>query len=298
MTELKQNMERELDFRLTQLYRELYENEKRMKRLNDKEERLDKLRSKKRTREDTDSSASKRLKSSVSVVNQAPEQTETPPTPQSTEKRRTQSLSGEDKTRNKRLLSSLLVGTLKTFKKESLKEEESGVVQKRKEVETQIENKVTSENQKLLESDAQKVKDDKDRLIQESNEIKENIKQKENELLKWKSDRHETQLSFFLKTNAKPVIYFMPAVIDQWTEKHLGTKKPEVKPIEVKKEKSDDDRAKDNEDSKQEPSKGSDESQKKNNNEGDDDVEVEEIAGEKEDEEIANKNNEEDGKPR
>jgi len=133
--------------------------------------------------------------------------------------------SSGDKQRDKRLFSPLLQGTLNSFKRSTNLENELKTIQKRKEVELKIEERVASEQQHLLELEKQKLEAEK-RLCQEKvSKVKEEIRVKEEQLLNIKFARHQQLLSGFLKTKANPPIYFYPSKTDEFTERVLGTKK-------------------------------------------------------------------------
>jgi len=141
--------------------------------------------------------------------------------------------SSGDKNRDRRLFSSLLQGTLNSFKRSTNQENELKTIQKRKEVEMQIEERVQTEQQHLLHLEKQKLEEEKNSFLHKVEEVKEEIKKKEEKLLNIKFSRHEQLLSSFLKTKSFPSIYFYPSKTDEFTERVLGTKKPLEIPKDV-----------------------------------------------------------------
>jgi len=144
--------------------------------------------------------------------------------------------SSGDKQRDKRLFSSLLQGTLNSFKRATNLENELKTIQKRKEVELKIEERVATEQQHLLELEKQKLEAEKQVYLEKVSKVKEDIRTKEEQLLNIKFARHQQLLSGFLKTKANPPIYFYPSKTDEFTERVLGTKKRIEPPKEVPEE--------------------------------------------------------------
>jgi len=135
------------------------------------------------------------------------------------------------KKRNKRLLGSLLLGTLASFKKQV--DNEAQILQQRKEVERITEEKVSSEHQKFVEEQQKKRQEDIATYQARLEKVLQEIQTKEAELLKNKSEAHAKLLSNFLVTkNSIPTIYYFPGKRDEFTERVLGTKPVvlEVKP--------------------------------------------------------------------
>jgi len=97
----------------------------------------------------------------------------------------------------------------------------------------QIEERVQTEQQNLLQLEKQKLEEEKNSYLHKVEEVKEQIKKKEEKLLDLKFSRHEQFLSGFLKTKSTPSIYFFPSKIDEFTERVLGTKKPLEVPKDV-----------------------------------------------------------------
>jgi len=97
----------------------------------------------------------------------------------------------------------------------------------------QIEQRVATEQQQLLELEKQKLQEEKRLCEEKVSQVKEDIKQKETQLSNLKFAQHQQLLSAFLKTNAVPPIYFYPAKTDEFTERVLGTKKPIEPPKET-----------------------------------------------------------------
>jgi len=148
------------------------------------------------------------------------------------EKREVPQQSSEEKSRNRRLLNNLLMGTLATFRKQV--ENEAQILQKRREVEMQTEEKVSAEHQQFLLEQRKKRQDDINFLQARVERIMKDIQTREDELLKIKSVAHALQLSNFLVTkNGLPPIYYFPVKRDEFTERTLGTKPV---PIEIKTE--------------------------------------------------------------
>jgi len=141
-----------------------------------------------------------------------------------------------DKQRDRRLFSSLLQGTLNSFKRSTNQENELKTIQKRKEVELKIEERVASEQQHLLELEKQKLEEERRQCQEKVSKVKEEIQIKEEQLLNLKFARHQQILSGFLKTKANPPVYFYPSKTDEFTERVLGTKKHIEPPKEVPEE--------------------------------------------------------------
>jgi len=137
--------------------------------------------------------------------------------------------------RDRRLFSTLLQGTLNSFKRQTI--EDKTLIQ-RKEVELKIEEKVASEQKNLLEAERQKIEEEKQRCLEKVSQVKEDIKQKELQLSKLKLAQHQQLLSGFLKTKTTPPIYFYPAKTDEFTERVLSTKKKIELPKETVPEES------------------------------------------------------------
>jgi hypothetical protein len=132
--------------------------------------------------------------------------------------------------RDRRLFSNLLQGTLISFNKSSTDDK---IIQKRKEVEMRIEEKVASEQKSLLEAEQQRREEEKQRCVEKVLQVKEDIKQKESELRNIKFTQYQQLLSGFLKTKATPPIYFYPSKTDEFTERVLSTKKKIEPPKET-----------------------------------------------------------------
>jgi len=140
----------------------------------------------------------------------------------SAEKREVAPQSSEEKKRNKRLLGSLLLGTLASFKKQV--DNEAQILQQRKEVERITEEKVSSEHQKFLEEQQKKRHEDISTYQARLEKVLQEIQTKEAELLKLKSEAHAKLLANFLVTkNSSHAIYYLPGKRDEFTERVLGT---------------------------------------------------------------------------
>jgi len=264
----KLTLQRELEDQLRKLRIELKLHEKKVKSVVERTNK-DERRATKRQREDKTTDSNKRLRSAVSVVtkgdtDQTKTKAEDDDVPivnmkkenteeedrnhidevKSTEGEQQKLVDGKtdiksrittrrnasDKQRDRRLFSSLLQGTLNSFKRSTNDETELKTIQKRKEVEMQIEQRVATEQQQLLELEKQKLQEEKRLCEEKVSKVKEDIKLKETQLSNLKFSQHQQLLSVFLKTNAMPAIYFYPSKTDEFTERVLGTKKP-IEPL-------------------------------------------------------------------
>jgi len=254
-------IQRDLEGQLRKLRIELKLHEKKVKNVAERSNK-DELRRSKRRREDKLADSNKRLRSAVSVVTKTENDNKTKTEDVIEEKEKKEnteedrnheevkSTEGEqiktdsknkvttrrtavDKQRDRRLFTSLLQGTLNSFKRSTNDETELKTIQKRKEVEMQIEQRVATEQQQLLELEKQKLQEEKRLCEEKVSQVKEDIKQKETQLSNLKFAQHQQLLAAFLKTNAVPPIYFYPAKTDEFTERVLGTKKPIEPPKET-----------------------------------------------------------------
>jgi len=119
--------------------------------------------------------------------------------------------SAEMKSRNKKMFG-VLVGTLQTFKSQIQKKTEAE--QRRDELEQKVQQRVKEEQENIREEQRRAVTEQKAKELALREEIRQQQEQKELELLNLKWDNHRNQLSAYLKTEAKPSIYYKPAKND------------------------------------------------------------------------------------
>jgi len=112
----------------------------------------------------------------------------------------------ETKRRSKNLFNRALMGTLKQFKSES--EAKSEAEQRRLEVEQKIQQKVKEEEVRGIEEQKREFQEKKEKELALREEVVQQLEQKALELLNLKWDHHRDQLAPFLKTEAKPPIYY------------------------------------------------------------------------------------------
>lgn len=112
----------------------------------------------------------------------------------------------ETKRRSKNLFNRALMGTLKQFKTEN--ESKSEAEQRRLDVEQKIQQKVKEEEIKSIEDQKKAFQEQKEKELALREEVVQQLEQKALELLNLKWDHHRDQLAPFLKTEAKPPIYY------------------------------------------------------------------------------------------
>jgi len=116
--------------------------------------------------------------------------------------------SDETKKRSRKLFN-VILGTLKSFKTEI--SNKSDAEQRREEVEQKVQLKVKEEQENFKEEQRRALQEMKDKHLALREEIRQQQEQKELELLNLKWDIHRSQLSAYLKTEARPPIYYKPA---------------------------------------------------------------------------------------
>jgi len=121
--------------------------------------------------------------------------------------------SGEETKKRSKNMFTMLVGTLQAFKNEISNKSEAD--QRREELEQKIQTKVKEEAENFKEEQRRVLQEQKEKEQAVRDEIKQQQEQKELELLNLKWDSHRNQLSAFLKTEAKPAIYYRPAKLDE-----------------------------------------------------------------------------------
>jgi len=118
----------------------------------------------------------------------------------------------ETKRRSKNLFNRALMGTLKQFKTES--EAKTEAEQRRQELELKIQQKVKDEQEKSIEDQKRAFQEQKEKELALRVEVTQLLEQKALELLNLKWDHHRDQLAPFLKTEAKPPIYYKLAKVE------------------------------------------------------------------------------------
>jgi len=126
------------------------------------------------------------------------------------EKPRASLKSGPEKLRNKKLFGTLLMGTLQSFKNDVSKKTQAAL--RRQELEQKVENKVMQEQEQEAETQKRQLEEEKAKETALREEIRKNQLEKEKELLRVKWESHKTQLSKFIKTEAKPHLYYKEVV--------------------------------------------------------------------------------------
>jgi len=117
------------------------------------------------------------------------------------------SSSEEMKSRNRKLFG-VMVGTLQQFKSQIQRKTEAD--QRREQMQQKVEQRVKTEEATLKEDQRRQLAEQKAKELAAREEIKLLQEQKELELLNLKWGNHRSQLSVYLKTEAKPCIYFKP----------------------------------------------------------------------------------------
>lgn len=134
------------------------------------------------------------------------------------EKRSTLDVNDEEtKKRSKNMFNKVLLGTLKSFK--SASDAKSEAEQRRLELEQKVQQKVKDEQEKSVEEQKRALQEQKDKGLALREEIKQQLEQKELELLNLKWGHHREQLSRFIKTETKPHIYYKPAKVEPKSNK-------------------------------------------------------------------------------
>jgi len=117
-----------------------------------------------------------------------------------------------DVRRSKNLFNRALMGTLKQFKSES--DAKTEAEQRRLEKEQKIQQKVKEEQEKSIEEQKRAFQEQKEKELALKEEVQQLLEQKQLELLNLKWDHHREQLSQFLKTEAKPPIFYKLAKVE------------------------------------------------------------------------------------
>jgi len=126
--------------------------------------------------------------------------------------------SGEETKKRSRNMFTMLVGTLQSFKNDISNKSEAD--QRREELEQKIQTKVKEEAENFKEEQRRILLEQKEKEQVLRDEIKQQQEQKELQLLNLKWDNHRSELSAFLKTEAKPAIYYRPAKLDHEIKKN------------------------------------------------------------------------------
>jgi pinin len=113
--------------------------------------------------------------------------------------------SKEVKQRDKKIFG-ILVGTLQKFKEDSVKKSE--IITHREEIVQKIETKVSQQREEELEKLRNSLKEEKAKELSQLESIKKKQEEKEQEMLNLRWKQHEKLLSNFLKTEAKPPIFY------------------------------------------------------------------------------------------
>lgn len=119
--------------------------------------------------------------------------------------------------RNKRILG-VILGTLKEFKSDDKERSSTSQAIHRKELEKKIEIKKVEEKNKIIE-DKKKLEQEKYRQLRNIEIVEQKIKLTE-DLELWK--KHQIELKKFIRSKAKPNIFYIPKVMNVATSKLLA----------------------------------------------------------------------------
>eukprot|EP01126_Amoeba_proteus_P037052 TRINITY_DN3797_c0_g1_i5.p1 TRINITY_DN3797_c0_g1~~TRINITY_DN3797_c0_g1_i5.p1 ORF type:complete len:320 (+),score=97.97 TRINITY_DN3797_c0_g1_i5:1-960(+) len=193
------------------------------KRLGDLEarEQVQEGTNKRRRDEDEDDHSSKKLRSVVSLVRHENDRSPSPPKKERPTLRSTK----EDVARNRRMLG-VLQGTLTKFQVDKLNEEKTERIQERLKVEKVINNRLDSDRERIRNQEREKLKKEKEECLAEFKKLQDSFETKCNQLKELRRQQQEALLSHFGKTKTTPQLYFLPAKLDDWTEKEFGIKLP------------------------------------------------------------------------
>jgi len=147
----------------------------------------------------------KRLKSAVVVKSidvEASEQVE------NSQPRPIAKTSESERGRNRRLLGSLLLGTLNKFKQEAVQPDDSNT--KRLEIEKEVEEKVEKDQELLIKKEMDLISTRRQEVDEEMSSIRQSIETKEQELKDHILTDHNSYFTFYAMTKTEPKVYFRP----------------------------------------------------------------------------------------
>jgi len=201
----------------------------------DLKEIIEEKRSLKRSREEPhaeveDVMNNKRLKSVAVATEEGPVVVEEQKPEEVEERKPALRETNADKTRNRRLIGNLLLGTLNKIQKDKDREEQDERLQKRQEIVRTIDSRVQCSQESLWIKEKEKIVAEKNECKEQLEQIAIQILQKEQEFLEQKEKEYLGLLTGFVKTITKPEIYFLPSKLDSWTDQvfGLGTKENTV----------------------------------------------------------------------
>jgi len=178
--------------------------------LEEKEKQHEARNSVKRRRDDEGpDEPSKKLRSVVSTT------TERSPSPE----RRPQVVArAQDEKRNRRLFGALVQGTLSKFREQKKAEESDERSINRLNVEKEIAQRIDAGREQTLQKERERIKLEKDECKAEHDGLTHILEQKCAELQTVRRVHYESLLSCFGKTKTTPVLYFLPAKLDEWSQ--------------------------------------------------------------------------------
>ncbi|XP_015691246.1 pinin [Oryza brachyantha] len=113
--------------------------------------------------------------------------------------------------RNRRMLGKLLVGTLEKFQQEDKKLSNTEAYMRRSETQRKADQKAREESERLRQQEREQAVEKRKRDMMLRARVAAKAEEKRLELLYMQWAEHHKRLSNFLRTNAEPPIYYMPA---------------------------------------------------------------------------------------
>uniref|UniRef100_A0A0D9VXX3 Pinin/SDK/MemA protein domain-containing protein n=1 Tax=Leersia perrieri TaxID=77586 RepID=A0A0D9VXX3_9ORYZ len=113
--------------------------------------------------------------------------------------------------RNRRMLGKLLVGTLEKFQQEDKKLSSTEAYMRRSETQRKADQKAREESEKLRQQEREQAIEKRKRDMMLRARVAAKAEEKRLELLFMQWAEHHKRLSNFLRTNAEPPIYYIPA---------------------------------------------------------------------------------------
>ncbi|KAF0913173.1 hypothetical protein E2562_020298 [Oryza meyeriana var. granulata] len=113
--------------------------------------------------------------------------------------------------RNRRMLGKLLVGTLEKFQQEDKKLSNTEAYMRRSETQRKADQKAREESERLRQQEREQAIEKRKRDMMLRARVAAKAEEKRLELLYMQWAEHHKRLSNFLRTNAEPPIYYLPA---------------------------------------------------------------------------------------
>jgi len=138
-----------------------------------------------------------------------PKLTSTIVAPGSSDKKKADTTKGTDVRVRNRKMFGVLVGTLNKFKTDI--SQKSDALMRREKLEKEVDQKVQQDKEVITQQLAEELKEKKEKAQEKKEELRKQFEEKSQELMNLKWNTQRAHLSHFMKTEAKPCIYYRPA---------------------------------------------------------------------------------------